>query len=332
MTRFKSLLRLAMVLGAVSAITHPFAAKAGEAAKPSRLAIGYSSITGNRIPLWVAQDLGFFTRHGIATDLIFIATSAYGIPALVSGNLPIFSGSPETAAQAAANGVDLLIFASAPPTPYKLISQPQLKTVDELKGKKIGIDRIGGSSYYATRRMLQKLGVRPDTVEFIQVAGGGAQRVAAFRSGMISAVVSTIERFERERVPHFVLADAIEMGVRVIGSSYTTTSVFLAQNRDAVQRFTRALIDVNQWCVDPKNKDAVLRIAGRRLKTSDADVLELNYSMYVAPLPLLPLTNIDDLRTNLADFSETNPKLKELKLAQFVDNSFIQRVQQEMKK
>src|SRR5205809_80045 len=83
--------------------------------------------------------------------------------------------------------------ASAPPTPYKLISQPQLKTVDDLKGKKIGIDRIGGSSYYATRRMLQKLGVRPESVEFIQVAGGGAQRVAAFRSGMISAVVSTIE-------------------------------------------------------------------------------------------------------------------------------------------
>jgi ABC-type nitrate/sulfonate/bicarbonate transport system substrate-binding protein len=328
----KSWLRLGAFLGAASFVAHASVARAGEAAKAPRLAIGYSSITGNRIPLWVAQDLGFFARYGIATDLIFIATSAYGIPALVSGNLPIFSGSPETAAQAAANGVDLLIFASAPPTPYKLISQPQLKTVDDLKGKKIGIDRIGGSSYYATRRMLQKLGVRPESVEFIQVAGGGAQRVAAFRSGMISAVVSTIERFERERVPHFILADAIEMGVRVIGSSYTTTSMFLGQNREAVQKFTRALIDVNQWCVDPKNKDAVLRVAGQRLKTSDADVLELNYRMYVAPLPLFPLTHIDDLRTNLADFAEANPKLKELKLTQFVDNSFIQRVQQEMKK
>lgn len=294
--------------------------------------VGYSSITGNRIPLWVAQDLGIFARQGLTTDLVFIATSAYGIPALVSGNMAIFSGSPETAAQAAANGAELVIFASAPPTPYKLIAQPQYKSVDDLKGKKLGIDRIGGSSYYATRRMLQRLGIRPDAVEFIQVAGGGAQRVAAFRSGMITAVVSTIERFEREKVPHFVLADAIELGVRVIGSSYTTTSSFVAQNRDVLQRFARALIEANQWCLEPKNKDAVLRVASQRLKTIDAEILDLNYRTYVSPLRVFPLTNMEDLKTNLADFAETNPKLKELNLAQFVDNSFVQRVQQEVKK
>jgi ABC-type nitrate/sulfonate/bicarbonate transport system substrate-binding protein len=300
---------------------------AGEASR--RLVVGYASITGNRIPLWVAQDLGIFARQGLITDLVFIGTSAYGIPALVSGDMAIFSGSPETAAQAVANGAELVIFASAPPTPYKLIAQPQYKTVDDLKGKKVGIDRIGGSSYYATRRMLQRLGLRPEAVEFIQVAGGGAQRVAAFRSGMIAAVVSTIERFEREKVPHFVLADAIDLGVRVIGSSYTTTNSFLAQNRDVLQRFTRALIEANQWCLERKNKDAVLRVASQRLKTSDAEVLELNYRMYVAPLAVFPLTNVEDLKTNLADFAETNPKLKELKLAQFVDNSFVARVQQE---
>ncbi len=300
---------------------------AGEASR--RLVVGYASITGNRIPLWVAQDLGIFARQGLTTDLVFIATSAYGIPALVSGDMAIFSGSPETAAQAVANGAELVIFASAPPTPYKLIAQPQYKTVDDLKGKKVGIDRIGGSSYYATRRMLQRLGLRPEAVEFIQVAGGGAQRVAAFRSGMITAVVSTIERFEREKVPHFVLADAIDLGVRVIGSSYTTTNSFLAQNRDVLQRFTRALIEANQWCLERKNKGAVLRVASQRLKTSDAEVLEQNYRMYVAPLAVFPLTNVEDLKTNLADFAETNPKLKELKLAQFVDNSFVARVQQE---
>jgi ABC-type nitrate/sulfonate/bicarbonate transport system substrate-binding protein len=300
---------------------------AGEASR--RLVVGYASITGNRIPLWVAQDLGIFARQGLITDLVFIGTSAYGIPALVSGDMAIFSGSPETAAQAVANGAELVIFASAPPTPYKLIAQPQYKTVDDLKGKKVGIDRIGGSSYYATRRMLQRLGLRPEAVEFIQVAGGGAQRVAAFRSGMITAVVSTIERFEREKVPHFVLADAIDLGVRVIGSSYTTTNSFLAQNRDVLQRFTRALIEANQWCLERKNKGAVLRVASQRLKTSDAEVLEQNYRMYVAPLAVFPLTNVEDLKTNLADFAETNPKLKELKLAQFVDNSFVARVQQE---
>ena len=69
------------------------------------------------------------------------------------------------------------------------------------KAKRIGTDRLGGSSYYATRRMLEKLGLKPDDVEFMQVTGGGNQRVAAFRSGILSGVVSTVERFERVRHP-----------------------------------------------------------------------------------------------------------------------------------
>jgi ABC-type nitrate/sulfonate/bicarbonate transport system substrate-binding protein len=148
-----------------------------EILKGQRLDIGYAPVTGNRIPLWVAEDIGFFARQDLATRLIYLASSAQGIPALVSGQIPIFSGSPETAAQAAANGADLVIVASASPTPYKLLAQPDVKTVAELRGKEIGIDRIGGSSYYATRRMLQKLGIQPGSVEFLQVAGGGAQRV-----------------------------------------------------------------------------------------------------------------------------------------------------------
>src|SRR5262249_25669573 len=112
-----------------------------------------------------------------------------------------YAGSPETAAQAAAAGADVVIVASSEPTPYKLIVQPGIKSIAALKGKRIGTDRFGGSSYYATRRMLEKLGLRPEEVEFMQVTGGGNQRVAAFRSGILSGVVSTVERFERSAVP-----------------------------------------------------------------------------------------------------------------------------------
>src|SRR5499425_2651901 len=169
-------------------------ALAAEPRKAARLKVGYASITGSRISLWAAHDMEFFARHGLETELIFIASSSHGVPALLAGEIPIYSGSPETAAQAAAAGADVVIIASSEPTPYKLIVQPSIKTVADLKGKRLGVDRVGGSSYYATRRILEKLGLRPDDVEYMQVIGGGNQRVAAFRSGILSGVVSTIER------------------------------------------------------------------------------------------------------------------------------------------
>ena len=301
---------------------------AADSHKAVHLKVGYASITGNRIPLWTTHDREFFARHGLETELIFIASSSQGIPALIAGEMPIFSGSPETAAQAAANGVDLVIIASSEPTQYKLIVQPGIKTAADLKGKKIGSDRVGGSSYYATRRMLEKLGLRLEDVELMQVAGGGNQRVAAFRSGMLSAVVSTIERFERAGIPYHVLADAVEMGIRSIGSSYATTRPFRDQNRDTVQRFIRALVEGTEWVKNPKNRAAALQVISRRLRTNDPAVLDLNYRMYVEPLSPFPYTNLEDLRKNLADLAEGNPRVRDLNLATFVDNSFIQRVEQ----
>ena len=296
--------------------------------KVVRLKVGYASITGGRIPLWAAHDMEFFARHGLETELIFIASSSHGVPALLAGEIPIYAGSPETGAQAAAAGADVVIIASSEPTPYKLIVQPGIKSIAELKGKRIGTDRLGGSSYYATRRMLEKLGLKPDDVQFMQVTGGGNQRVSAFRSGILSAVVSTVERFERSAIPYNVLADAIELGIRSIGSSYITTRSFRDQNRDTVQRFITALVEANQWVKNPKNRSAVLQIVSRRLRTDDSAVLDLNYRIYIEPLATYPYTKLTDLRTNLTDLAEGNPRLKDVNLATFVDNSFVQRAEQ----
>jgi len=87
---------------------------------------------------------GVFRAHGLDAELIFIASSSQGMPALLAGQIPIYSGSLETAAQAAAAGADLVVIASSEPTQYKLIVQPGIKSAADLKGKKVGIDRSVG--------------------------------------------------------------------------------------------------------------------------------------------------------------------------------------------
>ena len=193
-----------------------------EIATPDKLRIGYSSVVGARIFLWAAHDAGHFARQGIQTELV-VVSGIQGIQALIAGDTPIFLGPTDTAVQAATRGADVIILATAEPIPYKLIVQPNIKTVDDLKGKKIAIDRIGGTSYHITLRMLEKLNVKSGEVELVPVAGGGPQRVAAFRSGAISGVVTTIAPFEKSKIPYHILADAIEMGINAIGNSFITT-------------------------------------------------------------------------------------------------------------
>jgi ABC-type nitrate/sulfonate/bicarbonate transport system substrate-binding protein len=219
--------------------------------------------------------------------------------------------------------------ATAEPIEYKLITQPNIRTVKELRGKKVVVDRVGGTSYYISLQILEKVGLKTGEVELVQVGGGGSQRVAAFKSGLVAGVVTSPDRFEQLKIPYFVLADAAEMGIKVMGNSYLTTRSFRDQNKDVVLRTVKALVQGRRWAEDPKNRKEVLRIYNHYLPSSDATFMDHMYRKNVEALPLYPYTNIDDLRIFLSYLTEANPTLRGLKLTEFVDNSFLKRVEQE---
>ena len=219
--------------------------------------------------------------------------------------------------------------ATAEPIEYKLITQPNVKTVKDLRGKKIVVDRVGGTSYYVSLQILEKVGLKTGDVELVQVGGGGNQRVAAFKSGLVAGVVTATDRFEQLKIPYHALADAMEMGIKVMGNSYLTTRSYRDQNKDVVLRTMRALVQGRRWAKDPKNRPEVLKIYDRYLPSTDPSYMDHLYRRNVEPIPLYPYTNIDDLRIFLSYLTDANPTLRSLKLTDFVDNSYLKRVEQE---
>jgi NitT/TauT family transport system substrate-binding protein len=299
-----------------------------ESQKLDRIRVGYSSISSSRIALWATNDMGFFKKQGLAAEVI-VTPGVQGTQALIAGELQFYLGGVDSAALAAARGSDLVALATAEPIEYKLITQPAVKTVKDLKGKKIVVDRVGGTSYYISLQILEKVGLKSGDVELVQVGGGGNQRVAAFKSGLVSGVVTATDRFEQLKIPYYVLADAMEMGIKVMGNSYLTTRSFRDQNKDVVLRTMRALVQGRRWAKDPKNRQEVIKIYNRYLPSTDPSFMDHLYRRNVEPIPLYPYTNIDDLRIFLSYLTDANPTLRNLKLAEFVDNSFLKRLEQE---
>jgi len=299
-----------------------------ESQKLDRVRIGYSSISSSRIALWVASDMGFFKKNGLAAEAI-VTPGVQGTQALIAGELQFYLGGVDSAALAAARGSDLVVLATAEPIEYKLITQPNVKTVKEVRGKKIVVDRVGGTSYYISLQILEKVGLKAGDVELVQVGGGGNQRVAAFKSGLVAGVVTSPDRFEQLKIPYHVLADAMELGIKVMGNSYLTTRSFRDQNKDVVLRTMKALVQGRRWAKEPKNRQEVLRIYNRYLPSPDASFMDHLYRKNVESMPLYPYTNIEDLRIFLSYLTEANPTLRSLKLAEFVDNSYLKRIEQE---
>src|SRR5215467_7032185 len=105
--------------------------------------------------------------------------------------------------------------------------------------------------------------------------------------------------------------------------------VFATKNKDVVLRTVRALVQGRRWAKDPKNREQVLKIYNRYLPSSEPSFMDHLYRKNVEPIPLYPCTNIEDLRIFLSYLTEANPTLRSLKLTEFIDNSFLKRVEQE---
>ena len=148
--------RLLLALFLLTAIYQP-------AHAADRIRIGYSSISGAYTPIWVAHDAGFFAREGLQDDIILIPSGTQLAQVTVAGEIDIGSLNGSSAIAAALAGADLKIIGnSGNKMVFSLYVRPEFKTVDALRGKKIGITRFGSAPDISVRYALRKHNINPD--------------------------------------------------------------------------------------------------------------------------------------------------------------------------
>ena len=278
-----------------------------ESQKLDRVRIGYSSISSSRIALWVTSEMDFFRKNGLAAETI-VTPGVQGTQALIAGELQFYLGGVDSAALAVSRGSDLVALATAEPIEYKLIAQPEIKTVKELRGKKIVVDRVGGTSYYISLQILEKVGLKSADVELVQVGGGGNQRVAAFKSGLVAGVVTSPDRFEQMKIPYLL-------------AGYATSRSYLATHRLSAVKFMRGLMKSIKRI--KSDRPYAERILGQYIKSNDAELLRLALDQQVRILPDLPYAPEEGMKTILEDLSRSVPEARRLPPSALIDNTVV---------
>ena len=127
-----------------------------------------------------AQDGGFYKKHGLDVELIFVPSSTTAVSSMIAGDIQIGNNSGGTVASAVVSGANLVLTGCYINTlPYELVVHESIKSADDLRGKSIGISRVGSASDSAARVLVKGLGLEPvKDVPILQV-GGTAERAAA---------------------------------------------------------------------------------------------------------------------------------------------------------
>jgi ABC-type nitrate/sulfonate/bicarbonate transport system substrate-binding protein len=293
-----------------------------------RMRVGYTSVGGNRAPLWIARDENIFSKYGLEVDLVYIPGAATAVPALLSKDLDILAGSAATTLQAMSQGAKLVMFGTFGPTPYILFTRPEIKTPAQLKGATIGINRIGSSDYYALRRALQKLSLAPDRDVKIVTSGDAIVRWSALDKGLIQGTLTSESTMLRRPIQANPLVELIKLGIEDHGSALVTTREFMTTQTQIVDRFVRAFVEA--IALGRTNGQLSKRVFARNLRESNESYLDFLHRVYVlGSIPRVPVYPPDALKNFISDLGEDAPKVKALSVTDILDNSLIRRLEDE---
>lgn len=207
----------------------------------SRIVVGISTVNLAFLPIYVTQEKGYFKNEGLDVLVVMFNAGATNLQALIGGDVQIMAGAVPETVLARASGMDIKNFwAISNVMPFQLYSQPSLKSMKEVKGKKFAISRFGSLTDFLTRASLRHFGVDPKDVTILQI-GATPARFAALSSGAVDATVVWFPVTERAKSMGFrQLLDLRDLFPEWSNVGFIGRESWLTKEKDLVVRFLKA--------------------------------------------------------------------------------------------
>jgi NitT/TauT family transport system substrate-binding protein len=210
-----------------------------------KLRLTYSALGGSQASFWIPYEAGIFRKHGLDVELLYVAGGGRAGQVVQSGEVPIgvFTGGAVINANLA--GGDLVVIASSMNVmTFAVMTRPEIRRPEDLKGKKIGISRFGSATDFGLRYAEEKWPVKRQRDFAVIQVGGVTDVFNALRAGALDAAVINAELAILARREGFrELADIAKMGISFPTSSVITTRSFIKRNENTVRKFIRAFVD-----------------------------------------------------------------------------------------
>lgn len=292
-----------------------------------RIRIAYSAISGVQLPLWVAQDKGLFKHQGLDVDLLYIGGGSVVVQAMLGGEVQFARASAPGIVQATLRGADLVMIANTVNTlVYSVMSRPEIKTPEDLRGKTLGVTRLGGGTDYVVGLLLKKWGFQRGRDVKVFQTGGMPQLLSAVKTGIVDAgIISPPSNLQGLKIGLKEMVDVSDLGIPFANSPLNTTRSYISSHRDVVLRALRAYCEaIQQIRLD---KESALKILAKYARVEDPEILQEVYRIYgskhLEKVPYVRLEGVEEILRTLGKEAGS------AKAADFVDNSLLRELDQE---
>jgi NitT/TauT family transport system substrate-binding protein len=273
---------------------------------------------------WMAQEAGLFKKYNIDHELVFIASSGIVTAALLGGDADMtVTGGIGNVIAYVRGSTDVAFIGGVKNTMTQtLVAGGNIKKPEDLKGKRIGVSRIGGNSHYFTIQALRRYNMEPNRdFSFLQT-GGDPETLAALLSGGIEVANLTPPTDSQAiaRGYHYVVYGP-DLKIPYAATAFVTKRSLLTKRGQVVGQYMRAMAETAR--IMHTDKEFVYKVLGKYLRITDRNVLDSAYNAEIKVLePRLVIKN-EALQAILDEVAQTDPRAKKVKPQELIDNRYL---------
>jgi ABC-type nitrate/sulfonate/bicarbonate transport system substrate-binding protein len=289
--------------------------------------VAYSAISGSMTVLWATHEMGLFKQQGLDTQLLYIGGGTVATQSLIGGDVQFVRLGANSVIQASLRGGDLKMICNTLNTlVFSLISKPELTSPKDLKGKKVGLTRLGGSTDYALDLLLKKWGLRKGQDVAVIQTGGMPQLLGALAAGAVDAgVISPPTSIQAVKLGMRELVDFADLGINYAASPVATTQSILTKQRDMALRFVRAYSEgIHRVLTD---REGTIKVLAKYTKEKDSRILSEIYGIYgikrLDKIPYVKLEGVEEVLRSEVQGGEN------ARASDFVDNRLVSDLEHE---
>jgi len=308
--------RLILAVSLLSSLSFSIAS-----AQLTKVTVGYPAIAAGHLPAWLAKEAGIFAKNGLDVQLVYFRGGTPAVMALLSRQTPI-SQVGGNIVNAGLRGADAVVIAGGRVTvDYWLISRPDIKTAEQLKGGSVAIATFGSQADSVTRIALMRLGLTPvKDVAIVQI-GTLPERLSALEKGKVQAALLGITETLMAQKKGFNTLVSVSLPYQ--GAGVATTRAFIRESPDIVRKYIKSQIEaVHRIKMD---RETGRKVLVKYLGPQDKEILEKTYDLISADdkLPPKQYPTLEGIKNILETLAQTDPKAKAVKPEDFVDMRFI---------
>jgi NitT/TauT family transport system substrate-binding protein len=298
-----------------------------------RVVTVFASFSEKEGALFVAEDQGFFRKHGLDVKHVYVSSGPVALAALAAGAAHFYTGSPTGATLGAvAGGLDVVFVAGLiNKLNGAFVVEPSIRRPSDLKGKTIGVQSIGGGVWMFTMMLFNhwELDPKRDNIR-LRVIGDLSVLAQSVASRVIDGSYLTYTFASRvERQGFRILADLAKLPIPYQNTGVIARRSFVNSAPDTVERFLRALTDGVAFAMDPTNKASVMRSLARGLRLPRAEDALEGYEGMVTLYERQIYPTFEGIRNAIQIVGMTNEKIRPLKAEALVDDRFVKKSEQE---